>query len=313
MGIDKLRLISGHPPSDPFFEWVNADRASSSFYQERDLVISFRHPLEERVKESTQCTIRSKAHLRPQFFLQLNYKAFHGHGCRHILECNPNTLTNGLADLSRLTTSIFGPTMEDLKISRIDLNAEAEIPVDYFHRALRVPYKRKSSRFDKVSVQGHLNRGITGFQIGATPSLLRVYDKREEWQKKKRDTSALPQTLKRLEWELRHKKCPVTHLSELPELLETRPFDSLEFFEAPHTYDFRNDPTDSLKRHQFNHLVGDYGAHETARILNGLRHFKRDYGQLQIDGAAVKEVLQESYLAGLDRFFANQCADPRFQ
>lgn len=280
------------------------------------LSVTFRHPLEEQVSDTSQCKVVSRPHLEPQFFLQLNFKAFHGHGSRQILEVNPNTFLEGLADLRRLITTIFGPDTADLKVSRIDLNAEAEVPVDYFHRSLRVPYKRKNCRFataESAGLKTHLNRGTTGFQIGASPSLLRVYDKREDFKRQRKNLDGLPPVLTRLEWELRHRKCPIAYISELPELLEIYPFDTLEFYETPHFYDFRNDPTDSLRRHQFNHLVDDYGAHETARILNGQRHFKRCFSHLEVEAGALKQQLQDSYLSGVDRFLNNQCADPRFK
>ncbi len=317
MGIDKLRLISMQSPCNKFFEWVNSDLQVPSAHREKKILsVAFRHPLEEQVTDTTQCRIVSRPHCEPQFFLQLNFKAFHGHGCRQILEMNPNTFPEGLADLRRLITTIFGPDTADLKVSRIDLNAEAEVPVDYFHRSLRVPYKRKNSRFSTAEGAGlktHLHRGTTGFQIGASPSLLRVYDKREDFKRQKKNLDGLPAVLTRLEWELRHRKSPIQYLSELPELLEIRPFDTLEFYETPHCYDFRHDPTDTLKRYQFNHLADDYGAHEAARIFNAQRHFKRDFRQLEVEAGALKEQLQDSYLSGVDRFFNNQCADPRFK
>ena len=98
-------------------------------------------------------------------------------------------------------------------------------------------------------------------------------------------------------------------LSQLPKLLDINPFEQLEILETDALYDFHGNPRDSLKRFNFNQLVQEVGAQEACRILGHQRHFKRDFGPIVVDGAAIKNSLSRSYLNGLRLFFKNQPSD----
>ena len=314
MGIDKLRLITTEPVSQNFCGSVNWDvELYKDCRRMRLFDVFIRNPEKNQIDPDLQCRIATrKGKSYPAFFLHLNFQAFTGHGLRQILEVNPNKFIHGADDLRALIRSIFGEPLPDFKVSRIDLNADVQMPVDRFFRSLRVPYKRKATKYSEErrnAVRVHGNCGVTGFQLGASPSLLRVYDKREELRRLRQETDHLPAVLTRFEWELRHSKCPIKYLSELPELLEIQPFDQLQFTEPSPGYDFRADPVASRKRYLYDSLAEDYGAHEAARILNRSRHFKRDVAPLLMPAAGVKEQLHRSYLAGVARFLDGQCAD----
>jgi hypothetical protein len=311
MGIDKIRLISESPVSEDFCNWVTEDQKHPTSESRLNVF-----PCQESIERHSSCRISTRKKLyTPAFFLQMNFAAFKGSEFKQILELNPNKLENGMEDLNNLVKLIFGPDCGDLKISRIDLNGDVEVPIDYFFRAVRVPFKRKATKYlesDSQSIQVHGNAGITGIQVGASPSLLRVYDKRQELKKRRKDVSSLPKILTRLEWELRHSKCPVRYLSELPELLDIEPFEKIELLDTPEFYDFDSDFKTAKNQIIYTKLIEDYGAHEAARILNKGRHFKRDFRPALIDNEKLKMEIQESYLLGVERFFNNQGADVRY-
>ena len=311
MGIDKLRLISESPVSQSFCELATEDLKHPQ--SESRLKV---FPCQEAIERHSSCRISTKRkRYYPPFFLNMNFAAFKGSEFKQILELNPNKLENGLEDLNQLIAFIFGPGCPDLKISRIDLNGDVQAPIDYFFRSVRVPLKRKATKYresDSQSIRIHGNAGITGFQLGASPSILRVYDKVQEQRKLGEDVSNLPEILTRFEWELRHGKCPVRYLSELPELLDYEPFEKIELLDTPEFYDFDNDFRAAKNQLIYNKLIEEYGAHEAARILNKGRHFKRDYRPALLENDQLKKEIQDSYLLGVERFFNNQGADVRY-
>jgi hypothetical protein len=256
-------------------------------------------------------TIASKRRAVPAYFLQMNFKV-PGSGLVHIFETNPNKLPKGQRMLQQLLCTIFGENaVNRLKISRLDLNADIEVPVDWLRRAIRIPRKRKTTSFGSDGIVGdYTNRGLTGFYIGRSPSLLRVYDKREEMKTLRRDVSGLPPILTRVEWELRQRRCPIHRLNELSSLLEQRPFDPLQIIETDDVYDFHNAPGDSTKRFLLKELSQQYGCHDAIRILNACgRNYSRDYKNIAVNTSEIKERLHASYLDGLHRFFRNEPAD----
>jgi hypothetical protein len=310
MGLDKLRLISKRAPCREFLEEINEELRLQS--DERRFEIRLRNPQELTVTRNSSCSITTKRLIRPAVFLQLNYHV-PGTGAVHVLELNPNKLPEGIRTLTQLLIRIFNDDFNELKVTRVDLNADIEIPVDYFHRALRIPRKRKTTNF--LSEIGEFtNRGLTGFYIGRSPSLLRVYDKREEMKQARQDISKLPPIYTRLEWELRQPRSPIEYLLQLPELLDFKPFERLEIMEGAPCYDFHNDTMNSRKKFLFDSLNKDYGLQNTIRILNKGRNFSRDYGEIvSTNTTDIKKRLQDSYIDGIQRFFSNQEADSRIE
>jgi hypothetical protein len=310
MGLDKLRLISKRPPCEAFLDEINEELRLQP--DQRQFEIRLRNPLEMKVSRISSCSITTKRQIRPAMFLQMNYHV-PGTGAVHVLELNPNKMPEGVFTLSQLLIRMFGDDLNEMKVSRVDLNADIELPVDYFRRTLRVPGKRKTTTFG-TELSEFTNRGVTGIYIGRSPSLLRVYDKREEMKQARLDVSGLPPIYTRLEWELRQRRSPIHYLLQLPELLDFRPFEKLEIIESAPVYDFHNDTVNSRKKLLFDTLSKDYGLHDAVRILNKGRNFRRDYEGLAFASTSdIKQRLQESYIDGVQRFFANQEADLRIE
>jgi len=235
--------------------------------------------------------IRSEKGVKPFIFIELHI----GIG-QTIVELNPNDLPGGLNTLNAILRVIFGGPFPDPRITRIDLNADILLPVDYLFRILRVPYKRivtKYSRVRDVQVVVSSNRGTTGFVVGVSPSLLRCYRKKPE---------GGGRSYARLEWELRRDRVPIRRLSEIHKLLQLRPFDCLIFKDCSDVYDWENDNRNSQKRYHYNHLVEDYGAQVAAKILNGSRNFTRTFGPVLMEVEGIHEQLHQSYLRGVKKF-----------
>ncbi len=313
MGIDKLGLVTAQFPNSHFIEAINADLRMPR--EERMFDVSFKSMQEFMLDRRTTnpISVKTRKHVKPEFFLQLNFWAPGARKPVHRFECNPNKLPEGMLTLHDMLKRMFGSTSILMKVSRIDLNADIELPVDFFLRTLRVPRKRRSSRHtvEELPVVDYRNRGVTGFYIGRSPALLRVYDKREDMRRLKEDVARIPQIYTRIEWEYRHRKCPVNYCGELSQLLEYRPFDALQILEVDEVYDFHNETRDSLKRLTYKALVDDYGAQEAARILNSQRNFARDYRFRIVDRADIKNQLQHSYSQSTRKLFENQAPDSR--
>jgi hypothetical protein len=308
MGIDKLRLISTKFPRPEFIQEVNHDQMLPK--EDRKFEARLLNPNDCYLHRDSVCRINTRRKIEPAFFLQLNFQAFAGDALRHIIELNPNKLPNGFRGLLTLLERIFGPYRPDLKISRMDPCADIEMPVDYFRFNMRIPRKRKNTEFSELEeTRTYSNRGVTGFYIGASPSLLRVYDKRDEMKRLRQEVDYLPPILTRVEWELRYRKLPIMLLSQFRELLEYRPFEKIEFLETDRIYDFHNDTKNSRKQFLLDRLTDEYGRQEAIRIVNRDRNFKRDYENIIVNSSEVRERLQQSYRDGVTRFFKNQSAD----
>ena len=128
MGLDKLRLISRFQPRFSFLEVLELDLHLPLDQSKYDIQIS--NP-ERMLVERTRCSVSTRKGIQPAFFLQLNYFAFK-QGLVHILEVNPNKLPEGNRDLEGLIEAIFGPCGENMRVSRIDPNADVQVSVDYF-------------------------------------------------------------------------------------------------------------------------------------------------------------------------------------
>src|SRR5579884_3969257 len=123
------------------------------------------------------------------------------------------------------------------------------------------------------------------------------------------DVSYLPPTFSRVEIELRHDHCPVEYLSQLPEVVEHRPFRNIQFLEVPAYYDYKADLKNSLKRRLYHALKDDLGSQDSINIFNADRHFSRDFKNLHVDNAALKAQIEENHAATIRRFFENKCCD----
>jgi hypothetical protein len=307
-------MVTLEIPRPAFLQAVNSDLSRPR--GERTFDVRFRHPAESKVSELSVCRIFTRPRVQPAFYLQLNFSMFPGDLCRQIVELNPNKLRGGFRELMETIVWIFGSIPGDMKISRLDSCADIELPVDFFLHSLRIPYKRKSVHYlgaDGQVMRTYSDRGVTGFTIGASPAMLRVYDKREELRRMREDVSSLPPILTRFEWELRHRKCPVRRIFEIDRLLEYRPFDAIEILSTNEVYDFHNDTRRSTKRFLFDQLARRYGRHEAIRILNFHRNFRRDYDGIVEDNQAIKDRLNRSFRAGVQLFFENRGADIRYR
>lgn len=313
MGIDKLRLVAEHPPVDGFWDEIN--RQLNLPRDHRSLNIGFLGTTEIPLSQTclTQITIKTRPGVAPAFYLKLNQSVPDGR-IVNIFECNPNKLAEGMRTLDTLMKTIFGGKSR-LKVSRIDLNADVSgLSVDFFQRALRIPRKRKATEFrnSDAAVQLHSNRGMTGFYLGKSPSRLRVYDKREEMKELKEDVTRIPSIFTRIEWELRHNRCPIRYLSEIHSLLNARPFEPIQILRTEEIYDFHNDSRASVRNFTFNKLAQEFGVHDASRILNASnRNFIRDFKSQFVDTSEIHRQLQKSYFESTKRFFENQPQDLR--
>ncbi len=309
MGIDKLRIITTDRALPSFIEEVAEDMALPRHHRTFELRV---HEQEDNLSKYSRCFISTRKGVTPFLYLSLNYPRPKA-GEEQILEVNPNKMPEGLRDLHRIIDRVFGPDCGDFRIARIDPSADSQVPVDYFFRALRIPRKRKSTRYLQEPLQQtYSDRGQTGFLIGRSPALFRVYDKREEMKRSGKDLAYYPKPFTRVEWEFRNKRCPVRRLSQLPDLFDYRPFDSLEFLDTDKYYDFHNQTVEACKKFLLDQLAATCGGHEAARILNKGRHFKREFSEILITGNSIKADLQNSYTQGLQLLFDNKCPDQRY-
>jgi len=181
MALDRIRLVSISTPSPAFLAKVNHDLLRPP--AQRRFKVGHREPAAEAVTAESRCTVSTKKGFTPAFSLLLNY----GVHQRFLLELSPAKLPNGAQDLTRLLDEM-GWNEDDLRINRLDLCADLDLPVEYLYRTLRVPYKRVTEVFSR-SVS---NRGVEGFYIGKNPAKLRVYDKLAELKRHKNEVGGLP-------------------------------------------------------------------------------------------------------------------------
>jgi hypothetical protein len=317
MGLDKLRVMTEGKPKREFFDMMNADFHLPVDERKNVYRFQFRDREEiEALSPANQVRIHTRPSTEPAFFIELNYCAPGGKlPPQTIVECNPNKFENGFCGVCQLLDSIFW-LKDALKITRLDFNADIEtVSVQYFRDALRYPRKRKSGDIGEWR-----KRGTETLYVGRSPSLLRVYDKRQEQQHHRIDVSSFPATLTRLEWEMRQgrwNKLPhddgkdVTRFGDLPNLLAFQPFSKLELLEAP-AYDFEQSTPDALQSFFFDALAKKQGAHAAVRILNRKRNFRRDYGEQVVNNEELRNRIEESYLATTRLFFDNKGADVSF-
>jgi hypothetical protein len=151
------------------------------------------------ISPKDQLRIQTRAGVEPFVFLELNFFAPGGKlPPQTVVELNPNKFEDGFAGVSRLLDSMFW-LKDAVKVTRLDLNSDVErATVQYFRDALRYPRKRKSGDIGEWR-----KRGTETVYLGRSPSLLRIYDKRQEQKYHRADVSALPAVLTRLEWETR--------------------------------------------------------------------------------------------------------------
>lgn len=327
MGIDKLRMVTGHPVHPSFIHTLNQALGEKHPYK-KQLIVTIQeekkptfftetnglrvHPLcKATVTTTTGCG-------RDPFYLAMNFQATPGAPTNvNILDLNPNKLSQGLFSLMGIIREIWGSEVclqtsrkpgdsecpLGFRISRIDLNADVQLPIDFLARTIRVAGKRKVVNF---ALEAHCNRGIQTFYIGCSPARLRVYDKRRELETIGADLSACPPVLSRIEWELRHHRCPIRGLEQIELLRDYHPFRSLRIYEAPELFDFENDLKPSIRRFAFSRMAAELGAHEAARILSCERPFKREYEPVLLEHSEIRDELAASYQQGIANFLENR-------
>jgi len=326
MGIDKIALITPQQPSNDCFAFINDEYAKAQ--DERNFIFTFKYRAGEtsRIDSSSQVGICTKPHINPFVRIDLNFKiAGSKEPPSTRIETNPNNFDGGWWSLRQLVSAILSDDFEDLRVTRLDLNADIEdVSVQYLRDSLRAPKKRKSGEIKEWK-----SKGAETFYVGRNPAKLRVYDKIQELKYKGEDVSQFPEVLTRIEWELhgdRILKCAgmpdeygVTRpqavlgkaktqaffFSELPVLRECQPFRSLEFIENIPYYDFRYDSAASLKRFTLQALSKKLGANDAIRVFNFRRNFSRDYKPILLDNGKLRERIEASYCRSIDRFFNN--------
>ena len=108
----------------------------------------------------------------------------------------------------------------------------------------------------------------------------------------------------RLEWQYRHHFCPVRNLSELPQLLDLRPFDRLQFLKVRNQA--WSDPTLVDKAKLLSRMVTIHGCQKAFLQLNNSRNFWKTFKEVVSVDANSKEKLQQSYLWDLKRFLTSE-------
>jgi hypothetical protein len=245
----------------------------------------------------------------PEFPLDIN-KPRRQSPVTTIFECNPNKLPNGIDDLRRLVSWIFGHDCPDLKFSRQDFNGETTASVTYLWNSVRIPFKRRSDDIGEL-IRLYKSKGAETFYLGRPPNRVRIYNKRQEMSIRGEDVSYLPDVFTRVEVELRHDHCPVRSFADLEKLQDYRPFQSLQILDSIPYYDYqdKNQIRSSMRRRLYNALVEDWGAHDARRIANFDRHFARNFREVVVDNEKLKSQLEASHAWSLKQFFDGKCAD----
>jgi len=313
MGLDKLKVITPRKPQPTFFRFLNDDLQKKP--EERHFQFQFRFDPGPTVfiEPTTRLTVYTKPRIEPFVRVELQFIAPGGKlPPLTTVETNPNNFPTGYAGVTSLLEIIFGEAFSDLKISRIDCNADVPgVSVEHIRRSIRIPRKRKSADVGRMH-ESYSNIGVQTFYVGKSPAQLRVYDKIQELKYQRLDTSKLPPVLTRMEWEFRERRCPVRFWGELPQMLDVEPFSGIEFFESHEHYSFRYFPRESFRLYGYNKLREDKGAHEAIRIINACyRHFSRDVREHLVENLNLKERIQAEYRTSTKAFFENRCADVR--
>lgn len=325
--MDKLRGVTARRPGLVWFDQINADYRKS--LDERRFNYSFR--FKDRVEVdsigfSSQVRIWTKPGVFPQYMLELNFippGAVPKHSSPNdltmnegtvnqypltVFETNPNNYEGGWAELEDLVEMIF--TLEnvpDLKVTRLDLNAEAEASVHYFRDSLQLPLKRTNN--SEVRGQEWKRSDVETFYLGKAPARLRVYDKIQEMIFRGEDVSQLPKTLTRLEWELRGVRCPIEKFVDIPKLLPScHPFAAIQLRDIPDYYDFKRDPRRSVNLLTYRTLAEREGGQQARKYLNSGRNFNRDYRPFLVDNNELKHTIEKSFHFGNQRLLSGKGA-----
>ncbi len=302
MGIDKARFVTTQPVRESFMNHLNGEWLGKPIFPLYKILAP---NLEgEPLRRSDRILIVTRKEAEISFYLQLNFTPNRNEPPRNVLEVNPNKIPGGVHDLFKLLDSLFdGFDPALFKISRLDLNADVGLPVEQIFHSLYVPPKRKAESHLLTDKEGRtrtqFKRFLTGFYIGGSPALLRVYDKREELRAKGTDVSGIPDPLTRVELELRHDRCPVRFLSEISGLVDVEPFRGLQFLKF--SSQSAHGPQ-GTRRASLEDLVRRFGMHQAIRSLNGNRHFRRDYEGILEPMPEMNALLQGAFMEGVKRF-----------
>jgi hypothetical protein len=302
MGIDKARFVTTLPVRETFMDSLNVEWLGRPTYP--SYKISAPNLEGQPLSRAHRIQLATRPGSEIFFFLQLNFSANRKESPRNVLELNPNNVAGGIKELFALLDSVFEHFHPALfRVSRLDLNADVCLPVDQIFQTLYVPPKRKGESHLLTDREGRTRRQfkrfLTGFYIGSSPAMLRVYDKLEELKSKKKSISEMPDPLTRLEFEFRHHKCPVRDLTDISRLAAVEPFRGLQFFKFSPQITYEKQ---SVRRTNLQELVRSVGMHQAIRSLNGDRHFRRDYEGILEPMPEMSDLLQRAYLEGVKRF-----------
>lgn len=182
MGLDKLRGVTNRRPGLAWFEMINTDYQKPLDSRKFNYSFRFKDRAEvEHIGYSSEVRVWTKPGVTPQYMVELNFIAPGGaRPPMTVWETNPNNYDGGWREVEETAEAIF--TLEnlvDLKLTRMDLNAEATPSVHYFRDALQLPMKRTNNSV----MQGMewKRTDVETFYVGKAPARLRVYDKIQEW------------------------------------------------------------------------------------------------------------------------------------
>lgn len=213
------------------------------------------------------------------------------------LEFNPIEIGyDGLLEI--LNTIFCNPTPNDFIITRIDLCVDIPYPVEYIYRTLILKYKRGSDSHFRIrrsnknsDIKISCDREMNGFYIGKNPAVLRVYNKKASLSIQDKHIAGLPEHLTRIEWQLRHRKCPVRSLNDIHQLKNMNPFENLCFL--------RDTPYDKVRYKKKAAILGSHrqvgGMQYAYRKLNRQGHFKRDYRDLTVYDEDIAKLIRQEY------------------
>ncbi len=298
MGLDKLRVVTPRRPGVAWFDMINADFRQREETRRFNYSFRFRSQIEvDHISQTAEVNISTKKGVSPQYAVGLNFIAPGGaQPPMTWFETNPNNYEGGWNEVEETAEEIFTlENLPDLKLTRLDLNADIDgVSVHYFRDSLRIARKRTNN--EEVRGQDWRRNDVETFYLGKNPARLRVYDKIQELKFRGEETKQLPDTVTRLEWELRGVRCPIEQFLDVPnKLQDQRPFAAMELTECPDYYDFKIDPKRSVALLTYRELAKREGAQQARKYLNSQRNFSRAYKEILINNDALKLRIEESF------------------
>lgn len=131
------------------------------------------------------------------------------------IEINPARFDNWKLFHSGLQQAFCDYSLDDFKISRVDLCVDINVPLDFFRKSLLVKRMRTNETFSSTS---------NTLVFGKSPKRISLYD-RYKGKKLNSETE-----ITRIEFQLRGNRCPIQKLSEVDKLYDLDLFSNFQFF-----------------------------------------------------------------------------------